>query len=209
MYKLFPRVLTAALLIWSAGSHAAFFEYTDYASWDNDADRYTHGDWDLYITGSNGIGSWDGSDGINDVIIFTNLDTGQPPLIFADTFVGSQGSLSLGTGNVLAAGGAGLQIDLPGFVDGFALDLRGYYQAATTFNITLSTGDNFSTTVTNPNGGFWGILSTETFTSITFQGINDIVIMDYWAVSSVPAPGGLMVLVGLIGLCSLRFKSSH
>lgn len=153
MSKLASHVLMVVALVWSTSSLAAFVEYSDRVTWDDAADVLTGGGWELYITGSNGVGNWDGTDGINDDITFTNLQTGLPPLIFADTFVGSNGSLSLGSGKVVAAGDAGMRIDFPAS-NGFALDLRGYFLPVTTFQITLSTGDAFSTTVTNPVGGF-------------------------------------------------------
>ncbi len=201
------KALFAALVLGcAANAFADVVEYTDRAAWDADADRLSGANWELYVTGTNGVGSWDGTDGVDDEITFTNLNSGNPPLIFADTFSGANGPLHLGTGNVIASGFAGMQVTFPA-ANGFGLDIRGYQQSATTFNVTLSTGEILSTTVTNPTGGFYGILTDTDITSVTFVAVgNDNVIMDNFFVSyrEVPAPGGMLMLVGLIGLLIKR-----
>lgn len=198
----YNALIVALLMSCSATVFADVVEYTDRAAWDADAGRLSGADWELYVTGTNGVAGWDGTDGVDDEITFTNLGGGNPPPIFADTVSGVNGPLHLGTGNVIASSFAGMQVTFPA-ANGFGLDIRGNQLSATTFDITLSTGEILSTTVTNPTGGFYGILTDTDITSVTFFAVGgDNVIMDNFFVSyrEVPAPGGMLLLVGLLGL---------
>lgn len=211
MHKVIGRLITILTLSWSATTMAAVVEYTDFSAWDNATNvpngALTNINWEGYIVGSNNVGGWDGTDGINDDVTFTREFDGNPPTIFGPGFIGANGSLTLGTGNVIAAGQEGIRIDLPASSFGVALDLRGYNFASSTFQITLDTGEIFSKTVSNPLGGFFGVVSDGTISSIVFDPVGtDVIIMDNVWVATVPAPGGLIVLVGLIGLALKRTK---
>jgi hypothetical protein len=102
----------------------------------------------------------------------------------------NSGGYSLGSGSVFFAFSEGLSvIDGIDDITSFGIDLRGYREITTSFDITLSTGETFSTTVTNPSGGFFGITSDTAFSSISIDPGSCYVLMDNFSYGDgTPAP---------------------
>ena len=143
---------------------------------------------------------------------FTNPGTGNAPVIFDNDWSnGGNGPIGLGSSNVIASS-SGIDVAWTGAVNGVAFDLRGYGQSnpTTTFEIILGAGGQlFTTTINNPTGGFWGVVDTTgTISSISINAVSggSVTVMDEFFLSHVvvPAPGGLIILCGLIGLVLSR-----
>jgi len=196
----------------ASSTFAAFVEYSDRSLWEDAVGVLSQATWDNYIIPPGGLffGS-NGIDGVDGEMLFTNPGTGQAPVIFDNNWDGGAGSIGLGTGNVIASQ-QGVDVSWTGAVNGLGFDLRGYGAgiATSSFDIVLGAGGElFTTTVNNPTGGFWGIVDTTgTISSVSVNVATggSVTVMDTFTLArvSVPAPGGLVLVLGLAGLVLTR-----
>jgi hypothetical protein len=124
-----------------------------------------------------------------------------------ETFIDADQSLTLGTGDVILGYNSGLGITAFNFSgNAIGMDLRGYLEPISTFELTLSSGEIASTTVNNPQGGFIGIVSDDLITSVrvaTSTVVSENIIMDnfsFGTAAAVPEPGIFSLMA-----CSLIF----
>ncbi len=138
-------------------------------------------------------------------------------LLVDETFRDADRSLTLGTGDVILGYNSGLGITVFNFsVNAIGMDLRGYREPITTFELTLSDGEITSTTVNNPQGGFIGIVSDGLITSVrvaTSTVASEYIIMDnfsFGTAATVPEPGIFsLIAFSLIGIPLLIKKKGR
>lgn len=205
MKKMKKIVLLTFLGLIASNSYAGLIEYGDRATWESNTTSITNIDFEGYVSSDYEV--YSGSDA---GVTFTG-----PNSIFVvdETYAESGGLFSLGTGDVIFSYANGIEATLPSNITSIGVDLGGYSEPLTTFDITLSTGEIFSSTFSNPSGGFWGITTDVAIASILFDPTSSFIIMDNFSFGdssvSVPEPASLALLsLGLAGLGFSRKKKA-
>jgi hypothetical protein len=128
-------------------------------------------------------------------VLFTS---NQPIMLVDETFDDGAGLITLGTGDVIFGYYSGGGITASNFSgNAVGMNLRGYTEPMTTFNLILSSGEVATTTVNNPQGGFLGIISDDLITSVQIVPssiTSEHMIVDNFsfgtaATATVPEPG--------------------
>lgn len=132
------------------------------------------------------------------------------PYVVDGTYSEAGGSFSLGTGDVLFGYYSYGGITASNFsANAVGMNLRGYLENFTIFNLTLSSGEIISTTVDNPQGGFLGFISDEAITSVnvtTSSVASNYITIDNFSfgnAASVPEPSIITLIA--FGLLTLPF----
>jgi hypothetical protein len=130
------------------------------------------------------------------------------------TYSEADGPFTLGTGDVLFGYHSYGGITASNFsANAVGMNLRGYLEETTIFNLTLSSGEVISTMVNNPQGGFLGFITDNAITSVnvtTSSVASNYITIDNFSfgnASSVPEPGIFTLMVcTLPGILLMRRK---
>jgi hypothetical protein len=207
------RIGLVAVVIFGAfgaQSQAAVTLFSDRASWASATGTYsTVGFENLAPT------NFYSYQGTATVIEGVTFQSSSGMYVIGGAYAESGGLFSTGTGSVLFGYTVGINASGIGTVKSFGVDLRGYQEATTPFAITLSNGQSFNVTITNPTGGgagggFFGVTTDTPFTSVVIDSGTSYSIIDnvsYGALSAtadVPEPASLAIW-GLSALgCAIR-----
>lgn len=194
MNKLF---IASLVLLLGSNSFSAIITFNDRNSWEDILTNETTIDFEGQV--SSGFQSYAGNP--QNVLFASNGSL----YVVDGTYSETGGPFTLGTGDVLfgyySLGG----ITASNFSStAVGMNLRGYLEETTIFNLTLSSGEIISTTVNNPQGGFLGFISDNVITSVnvtTSSVASNYITIDNFSfgnAATVPEPG-IFVLM----LCAL------